>query len=298
MTLLSHLEFVRDKWPSCYGRLTPADPIRQRKPKGRIVTSRTTRVRGRAFLACAAVLVLALQQAPASAQDFSGMIDSSFANMSSFAGTTAVNSAIAESARYAAGQRPRARQQPRIQSPQAAPRPANLSFRPSAAVTSQVNARILAAIRQNSPDVDIAGLKQALDSGQLHGTFAQLLRSAGFSPTDLADVLTGYLVISWEVVNGEDSRRHAGGYAVVRDRLRHSLAADPRVARMNDADKQQFAETLEVLAILAAATRDGLNQAGQPQKLQALREGVRRAGQNLGIDFRQIAFTDSGFVAR
>lgn len=246
----------------------------------------------------AALLVMALPHPLASAQDFSGMIDSSFANMSSFAGTTAVNSAIAASARHAAGQRQGVNRQPRIPSQQPASKAADLSFRPSATVTSQTNVRILALIGQNSPEVDTARLKQALETGQVYGTFARLLGSAGFSPTDLADVLTGYLVISWEVVNGEDSRQHAGGYAVVRDRLRQSLGADPHVARMTNADKQQFAETLEVLAILAVATRDGLNQAGQAQQLRALQEGVRRAGQNLGVDFKQLAFTNSGFVPR
>lgn len=258
---------------------------------------RATSVRRSALLALAAVIVMALPQSPASGQDFSGMIESSFANMSSFAGTTAVNSAIAESARYAAGQRTRDIRS-RTQPSQPAARTANLSFSSSAAVTTQTNARLLAAMRENSPEVDINALKQALDTGQLRGSFTQLLRSAGFSPNNLADVLTGYLVISWEVVNCEDSRQHAPGYIVVRDRLRQSLGADPRIARMSDGDKQQFAETIEVLAILAAITRDGLKQNGQTQKLPALQEGIRSAGQNFGVDFRHLAFSNAGFVSR
>lgn len=251
-------------------------------------------VRRGVLVAFAALFAMALLQRQAPAQDFSGMIDSSFANMSSFAGTTAVNSAIAESARYAARRRglPQANVQP------SAPRPANLAFHTSATVTAETNGRILAALRQSTPGADTRKFEQVLDNGELRGTFARLLRSAGFSPNDLADVLMGYLVISWEVVSGEDSRRHAPGYAVVRDRLRESLGADPRIARMTDGDKQQFAETLEVLAILAAATRDGLRQNGQSDKLAALQEGVRRAGQNLGVDFGQLAFTDAGFVSR
>lgn len=111
-------------------------------------------------------------------------------------------------------------------------------------------------------------------------------------------MLTGYLVISWEVVNGEDSRPHAAGYSVVRDRLQASLAADSRIARMNDADKQQFSETLAVLAILAAATRDGLKQNGQANQLPVLQDGVRRTGQKLGVDFQALAFSDNGFTPK
>lgn len=249
-------------------------------------------------IAMALSTAMALYQWPASAQDFSGMIDSSFQNMSSFAGTTAVNSAIGQSARYAARLRARPSLRIQPQKVEPAPKPANLTFRPSAAVTAGNNARIVATFRHRSPEVDTQSFAQTLDSGRLQDTFARLLGTAGLSATNLADVLTGYLVISWEVVNGKDSRQHPAGYAAVRDRLQQSLANDARVARMSDADKQQFAETLAVLSILAAATRDGLKQAGQGQELPALQEGVRRAGQNFGIDLRQLAFTDDGFVPR
>jgi len=262
------------------------------------MTKNTMPVRRGAVFALFMTLAVAPPGPRLFAQDFSGMIDSSFANMSSFAGTTAVNAAIAASARYAARQPTRSTAQPRIQPSRPLPKPANLGFNSSAAVTAQTNAQILAALRQNSPDIDTSALKRNLDNGQLRASFARLLQSAGFSPSNLADVLMGYLVISWEVVNDEDSRRHAAGYAAVRDRLRESLGSDQRIARMTDADKQQFAETLEVLAMLAAATRDGLKQSGQTDKLRSLQEGVRRAGQNLGVDFRQMGFTDHGFVSR
>lgn len=262
------------------------------------MTKNAMSVRRGAVFALVMTLTVALPGPRLSAQDFSGMIDSSFANMSSFAGTTAVNAAIGESARYAARQSARPTAQPRIQPSRPMPKPANLGFTSSPTVTAQTNGHILAALRQNSPDIDTTALKRNLDNGQLRGSFARLLQSAGFSSSNLADVLMGYLVISWEVVNDEDSRRHAAGYAAVRDRLRESLGADQRVARMTDADKQQFAETLEVLAMLAAATRDGLKQSGQTDKLHNLQEGVRRAGQNLGVDFRKIVFADRGFVSR
>ncbi|MCW6537728.1 DUF6683 family protein [Sphingomonas lycopersici] len=264
--------------------------------KGVLVNQTTIRRRKGELLSLASFLALALQCYPVSAQDFSGMIDSSFANMSSFAGTTAVNSAIAESARYAARRSGRAQSHTQPTTP--APKPSNLKFRSSAAVTAQTNHRILAALKQNSPKTDTRNFEHVLNNGELRGTFARLLQSAGFSSNDLADVLMGYLVISWEVVNDEDSRLHVAGYAIVRNRLRESLGADPRIARLTDGDKQQFAETLEVLAILAAATRDGLKQAGRTDQLTALQEGVRRAGQNLGVDFQQLAFTDTGFVPR
>ena len=262
------------------------------------MTKKAMSVRRGAVFALAMTLAVALPGPRLSAQDFSGMIDSSFANMSSFAGTTAVNAAIAESARYAARRPTRSTAQPPIQPSQPMPKPANLGFTASAPVTPQTNAHILAALRQNSPDIDTSALKRNLDNGQLRASFARLLQSAGFSSGNLADVLMGYLVISWEVVNDEDSRPHAAGYAVVRDRLRESLGSDQRIARMTDVDKQQFAETLEVLAMLAVATRDGLKQNGQADKLHRLQEGVRRAGQNLGVDFRQMDFTDRGFVSR
>lgn len=221
------------------------------------------------------------------------MIDSGFANMSSFAGTTAVNAAIGQSARYAAGLRA-----PAPAAPTSGQAPARLDFTISPAVMRDTNDRILQTLSKASPGQDLAPLRQALDAGTLQAEFARLLGTAGFSATNLADVLTGYLVISWEVVNGEDSRSHAPGYTVVRDRLGASLAASPAVARMTDADKQRAAETMAVLAMLAAVSRDGLSRSGDAGRLQQLQEGVREAALRFGVDLSRLAFTDGGFVPR
>lgn len=245
----------------------------------------------RFLIVSAALAVLAV---PAAAQDYSGMIDSSFQNMASFAGTTAVNAAIGESAAYAAGA-----------SRAATPTPAGdahilarLDFTASPAVTRRNNDRMAQALSQGASGMDPAAVRQVLDSGALQAEFARLLGGAGFSPTNLADVLTGYLVISWEVVSGEDSRAHAAGYAVLRDRLRASLASSAAIATMTDADKQQTAETLEVLAMLAAVANNGIRQGGNTAQLPQLRDGVWRTAQTFGVDLRQIAFTDQGFVPR
>ncbi|WP_343715542.1 DUF6683 family protein [Inquilinus sp.] len=81
---------------------------------------------------------------------------------------------------------------------------------------------------------------------------------------------------------------------MVRDRLCASLAASPAVARMTDADKQRAAETMAVLAMLAAVSRDGLSRSGDAGRLQQLQEAALR----FGVDLSRLAFTDRGFVPR
>lgn len=211
----------------------------------------------------------------------------------SLTGSDAVNDALRESTRQAAGRDASARAQP----PQGGTL-ARLDFTPSDAVRSANNQRIVDALHRASPKTDRAKLQALLDSGALQKAFAAVLAKAGLSPTDLADVMTGYLVVAWELVNAQDTTANAEGYAVARNRMRDSLARNPRVAALSDADKQRIAETLGVLIMLSAAERDALKKRGQLDKLPRLQEGVRQSALKLGVDLGKVAFTRNGFLPR
>lgn len=170
-------------------------------------------------------------------------------------------------------------------------------FIPNASATRAARERLATALAALQPATSRATILQELNSGVIQAEFARQLRAARMTPHDMADVMTGFLVTSWEVASGKDAAPQALGYSALRNALRAEMAADPAWKALSSAQKQDAAETMTVLAMLALATRQSLalhkDQAGQEQ----LRAGVRDAVQaSYGVDLSSVEFTQAGFI--
>lgn len=255
-------------------------------------------------MACAVAALLAARAAPA--QDI-GMTIFNSANSAAIniAGTNAMNAAI--SAQYDSDPTPAAPQEPYrwgVMKKHAPPvsaaidtsPPVALDFRPDASVTRTVNARftdMLAAIQPDRRDQIAA----ELDSGQLQAQFASLLSSYGYSSRNVADVMTAYLVIAWEVVHNADATAHIDGIGVIHRTMQKSLAHSPSMRTLTDAQKQELAETLGNLTMLAAVAKNTLVQRGDTEGLATLQDGVRTTTRRFGIDLAPLRLTDQGFTS-
>lgn len=183
-------------------------------------------------------------------------------------------------------------------SPAAARAHTALAFRPSAAVSRRVHAQLLESFAAAPPEA-AAALRQALDSGELARAFDDLLRQFGYSSRNLADVMTAYLVLGWEIVNGADASKQTAGIAAVRARLLENLARDPQVRRLGDAAKQEAAETMSLGIMFAVAANREFRAQGRDAPLQQLRSGLRSSiRDSFGIDLQRLALTDDGFETR
>jgi len=263
----------------------------------------------RSLLNTAAACALLVCARAASAQDI-GMTIFNSANTAAIniAGIDAMNSTI--SAQYGSNSAPSRPQEPyrwgagKKYATHPAPSPiaeidtsppVALDYRPDVAVTRSVNARFAEALGQAMPDKRDQ-IAAEMDSGTLQTQFSNLLASYGYSSRNVADVMTAYLVIAWEVVHNEDATRSPNGIGSVHRSMQKSLAHSASMRRLTDAQKQELAETLGNLTMLAAIAKNTLVQRGDSAGLATLQDGVRTTTQKFGIDLKSVQLTDEGFT--
>lgn len=172
----------------------------------------------------------------------------------------------------------------------------SLSFRATPAITEALNKKFIAAISAQQPSAR-AQAEKLFNSGTLTRTFDDLLAKFGYSPDNLADVMTAYMILSWETVHNGDATQYPRGIAAIHQRMRHALAGNPQFATFSDAQKQEFAETLADLAMLSTIARKQMLAKGDAAQLQQLEQNVRETALELGVDVGKLQLTNQGFVA-
>ncbi|MCP5471936.1 MAG: hypothetical protein H7A18_07660 [Sinobacteraceae bacterium] len=179
----------------------------------------------------------------------------------------------------------------------AAADPRMLRFTPSAEITHETNARLVqtlspAMAQGRSPDE----FRRVLDGGELQRGFRQVIGRFGLSDRDLADVMTGHLIMSWQVVNDVPELNEPRGNTIVRDGLREALLQADWMQGLDDARKQALAETLIVGTMLNVSRFTAGKQTGDAQLVSAARQDADAMVRSMaGIDLRQLRFTSRGF---
>jgi hypothetical protein len=142
-------------------------------------------------------------------------------------------------------------------------------------------------------------LVQSLSQDDAIGRFDGLVRTFGLNGSDLADVYTIYLVMSWELINNGDARENTAGIRALNTQVHRAFAQNPRLQTLADAQKQHIAETMVYLAMIAVASRSTLQHSGNAAGLAELRERVRSTALKLTqVDLKGVRFDSTGFGAR
>ncbi len=173
---------------------------------------------------------------------------------------------------------------------------AAFDYTPSADVSRSVRQELSAEIAKTNPS-QAGSVQQALYTDQIWREFNRLLGSFGYSGTNLADVMTAYYIINWEVVNGADASRNRAGIQAVHDQLTTALLSDPKVAGLGDVDKQRAAEGLGLMAAVAGGAKNELVKSGDRAGLAQLQSAVHQSVLQQGIDLKRLKLTAQGFVA-
>ncbi|MCR6664125.1 MAG: hypothetical protein NVV60_13495 [Luteimonas sp.] len=239
---------------------------------------------------------------PAASQDFMNMVDAygqAHVNMLHGQIMSDATKRRGESARRT---QPASRPAPTTahRAPQAVSNPRALRFVPSAAVTRSTNARLVetlsGAMAQGRTSDEF---RRLLDGGELQRSFRELIGKYGFSDRDLADVIAGHLVMSWQVVNDVSELDERRGNVALRDGLRDALAKADWVRALDDAQKQTLAETLVVGTMLNVTRYIHGKQTGDTRLASAAMQDADAMVRGLaGIDLRQVRFTSRGFERR
>jgi hypothetical protein len=171
-----------------------------------------------------------------------------------------------------------------------------LNYSASSSVSRSVREELADHIAARNP-ADAAAIRKALSTDAAWRDFSRLLKSFGYSSSNLADVMTGYYVINWEVVNGADASGNTQGIRAVREQLAAALSGNAAIVSLSDAEKQRMAEGLGYTAAIAGAGKNELTRKGDSAALQQLRAAVRQSVlQQQGIDLQQIRLTSQGFA--
>lgn len=238
---------------------------------------------------------------PASSQDFMNMVDAygqAHVNMLHGQIMSDATRRRDEGTRRTQRTSPPATTTAQRTSPAANPRA--LRFTPAPAVTRSTNARLVdtlsgAMAQGRSPEE----FRRLLDGGDLHRGFRDLIGKYGFSDRDLADVIAGHLVMSWQVVNDVSELDERRGNLALRDGLRDALSQAGWVHALDDAQKQALAETLVVGTMLNVTRYIHGKQSGDVRLVSSARQDADAMVQGLaGIDLRQVRFTSRGFERR
>lgn len=167
------------------------------------------------------------------------------------------------------------------------------------AYRSDVSARVKDEILQESTGNRRSDelLRPVIASGRLMAEYGKLMRHLGLSENDIADVMTAYLLVSMEAVNGETpSARERGA---VRRAIADKLAASPGLRKLTAQDRQVLAERYAYSTLSTGLTFQVLSREKQTPELAAFRTRVRRnVSQSTGIDLARVSMTETGLAAR
>lgn len=169
---------------------------------------------------------------------------------------------------------------------------ASLDFKPVAAVGQRVEREVIDDLARRNRGILKQKLEFDLRGANLKRQFDLLLRLHGRSPTNLADVLSLYLIVAWEGYAG--AQASPAQVAAVSRQWRTRLRGSTLAARA-DARKQALAETLAWRAMLTAGVVRAAREQVAPQ-VPVLREGLRKEVLDAtGIDFARQPLGARGF---
>jgi hypothetical protein len=127
--------------------------------------------------------------------------------------------------------------------------------------------------------------------------WARLVASDGLRPGDAADALAGYWVLNWIIANRGDNTR--AQTLAVRRQVLPIIASNPGYARLDESQRQEFAEILMLnFLVQHAAYTDTLQKRDEATLRRLGDAAVARFRSEMGVNLRQISLTDKGFVQK
>lgn len=168
------------------------------------------------------------------------------------------------------------------------------AYRASPAVTSRVKRQFASFV--GSTGGDQAGIAAAMEREDFFGRWGRHVSQYGLRRGSVADAMTAYWVLNWQIAN--DVREvDRSQVSAVRSQVQSILGGNPAFSRLDDAQKQEMAEAM-ILNFIAqsVAYEDAMaaNDAGMQRRLQ--NAAVARFNNEMGVNLRSIRLTNTGFT--
>ncbi|GAB3995519.1 hypothetical protein GCM10028807_35850 [Spirosoma daeguense] len=172
----------------------------------------------------------------------------------------------------------------------------SLDFTRSSAISNQAKSTYINQLSKANPTAK-PQLEKLLANGRLINEFDKLLAGYGFSGRNLADVMTAYLVLNWQIANGQEYNNKSG-FNSVREMVQESLASNSKMKNVPDAEKQKVAETMAYQSMIALAGYQNLKKKNDTAGLAKLQQSVYDSVKQLGFDLKAVQLTANGFIGR
>jgi len=232
----------------------------------------------------AAILALFCLAAPAAAQDMPTVLPNDYV-LSDILNQQRIDAAIARPKHPARPNRKRAPPAPR----------ASTGYRPSPAVSARVRRQFVAAMDARIGAANARQLAAAMERGDPIANWSQLVASDGLRTGDVADALAAYWLLNWAMANGREGNR--AQVLAVRDQVRAILAANARQARLNEAQRQEMAETFMLNFLIQHAAYSDAHKRSDRETMRRLGDAaVARFRSELQVDLRQLRLGSAGFA--
>jgi hypothetical protein len=206
------------------------------------------------------------------------------------------NNVLQELARRPGARSPRALAPVRPDSARGGPaNPAGVSlvYTPSLARRRANLAQFVNRIRASTP-AGGAQLEQLFATHDVIGMVGQGLAVYGLRTDNVADAYTAWWINSWQAAHGDTRDTDRATAQAVRMQSIAAMNAAPAIRAMTDAQKQEFAETLLVQAVIFDSFVKQYKNS--PAQMRALGSAIRQGAMRSGLDLDAMTLTTSGFV--
>ncbi|WHU01016.1 DUF6683 family protein [Sphingomonas sp. NIBR02145] len=232
---------------------------------------------------------LLLAAAPAAAQDFPAIGGQYIDFGASMASVGQMNNVLGATVRSRGGER---RATVRPPAPKAA---SGTRYQPSPAISVRVRARFADFVARADP-ANAARLRQVIQQNDLLGLWERHVATDGLRRGDVADAMTAYWVQNWQIANKVPFTSRAQVQAV-RSQIAGALGTSPGFVRMDDAARQELAETYMLNFIAqGSAFSDAMGRKDAAHAARLSDAAAARFQTDVKLDLRRLRLTPTGFA--
>lgn len=155
----------------------------------------------------------------------------------------------------------------------------------------------LASFVDRTRSMDPAGaaqLEAQFAATDIIGLLGAAMQDVGLDKNNIADAYTVWLLNAWGAAHGDLTETPPETAVAVSMQMKFAMLQAPDLLALDDAQKQEMAESLLVQAALISASAAGA--AGDPQTSAEVAQAVRHGALAAGMDLDKIRLTDTGFV--
>jgi hypothetical protein len=168
----------------------------------------------------------------------------------------------------------------------------SLNYTPSRVRTKSNLSAMAQRIRKSDP-ANAANMEKIFASGDVVGSVKGAMGRLGLDGNNVADVYAVYWVLYWGLVNQNYDAPSAGSMQAVARQAANGFSSNAAFAKMDNAEKQQAAEELMVMAAIFDASHEVAKS--DPDLAEKFAKGALQGSDRDGLDLDKMMLTNDGF---